>query len=275
MCHGAHRGNTVHLVGKGAGSAHAAADVGSLGTVHRTADALCAAGTKLHHSAAIGSAADAVRLGGDQTLVVKAQQDKGFDQLCFDCLGADGDHRLAGENGGAVGNGVNIAGKAEVLQILQKFLRENTASTEVRNILFVKMQILNVIDDLIKTCGNGKTALVGNAAEEGIKVGDTILVAVAEVAIAHRQLIKIAEHTQVHLFLGLHDKFLFFCPPHFVQQRYFSSLLSVKPLRYTIVYCICPLNAIFLSDFPLRLTSPAKATMMSTEKMSGMNGIPG
>lgn len=57
-------------------------------------------------------------------------------------------------------HGVNIAGEAEGAQIFQKFLTENALAAQVRNVLLVKVQILDVFDELLEARRDGEAASV-------------------------------------------------------------------------------------------------------------------
>ena len=128
--------------------------------------ALRAAGAELHHAAALGRAGDAVGLRGDQALVIDGQQREGLDELRLDGGRAHNDHRLLREHGRPLRHGVNIAGEAEGAQIFQKFLAENALAAQVRNVLLVKVQILDVFDELLEARRDGKAAAVRDRAED-------------------------------------------------------------------------------------------------------------
>ena len=66
------------------------------------------------------------------------------------------------------------------------------------------MQLLHIVDYLLKSGGNGKTAPVGNLSEKHIKVGYSVLHAVFKIAVAHGQLIEIAQHGKVYAVCVIH-----------------------------------------------------------------------
>ena len=192
--HGAGGGGAVQLVGHGAGGAPRPGDVAGPGAQHRAVGALGPAGAEFGHRAALGGPNDAVGLGGDEGLVVQGQQDVGFHKLGLDGGGPDGEDGLPGEDGGALGHGPDVAGKAEVLQILQEFRGEAPLAPEVFDVLLVKAEVLDVVDDLGKPGGDGEAAPVGDAAEEHVKVAHPVLQAGLEVAVAHGQLVEVEQH---------------------------------------------------------------------------------
>ena len=61
----------------------------------------------------------------------------------------------------------------------------------------VKMQILNIGDDPLQTGADGKAAVIGDLAEKDVEIGDLILHALIEIAVAHGELIKVAEHGHI------------------------------------------------------------------------------
>ena len=59
------------------------------------------------------------------------------------------------------------------------------------------MQVLKIVDQLIQSRADGKAALVRNVPKKHIKIRDAVLIARLKIAVAHGQLIKIAEHGHV------------------------------------------------------------------------------
>ena len=137
--------------------------------------------------------------------MVDGQQRECLDQLGFDGRGADHHQRLLGEHRCALGNGVDIAGKAEISEIVQKLLAEQVPAAEISDVLLGEMQVLDVVDQLLQSRRNGEAAAVGHLAEEHVEIGDAILAAGLEVAVAHGQLIEVTEHGHVQLFLSFHS----------------------------------------------------------------------
>ena len=134
-----------------------------------------AAGAELHHGAALGGADDAVGLGGDQALVVDGQQGEGLEQLRLDRGRAHNDHRLLREHGRALGHGVNVAAEVEVRKVVKELLADHIAAAEVFNVLLVKVQIFDIVDQLVEPCGDGVAAAVRHGAEINVEIGNAIL----------------------------------------------------------------------------------------------------
>ena len=120
VSHGAAGGHAEQLVGNGAGSPLAAADIGRPCAGNGGVRPLCAAGTKFQHHPALRSPDDPVCLGRYQTLVVEDQQQERLHQLGLNGRCPDGDHRLLRENGSAFRDGPDVAGKTEIPQVAQK-----------------------------------------------------------------------------------------------------------------------------------------------------------
>ena len=208
--HGAARVDAVELVGNGAGRAMAAADVRGSRAQDSGVRALRPAGTEFQHGASLGGTDNTVGLGGDQALMVHAQQQIRLHQLRLNGGRADGDNRLPGENGRSLRHRPDIAGKLEIGQIVQKILAEALPFPQVRDVLRVKMQLLNILDDLLQTGRNGEPAPVRAAAEKQVKIGYAVGIAVGKVPRAHGQLVKIAEHRQIQLVTLNHSGHLIF-----------------------------------------------------------------
>ena len=91
-----------------------------------------------------------------------------------------------------------------MLQIAEKLLAENAPAAQILDILLVEMQILDVVDQLVKACRDGIASAIGYGTEVNIEIGNAILKSGFQVTVAHRQLVKVAEHGHVQLLVGLH-----------------------------------------------------------------------
>ena len=206
MRHGAQRRRAVELVGDRAGGADAARHIRGARAVDGGGAALCAAGAELHHRPAAGGADDAVRLGGDEALVVERQQHEGLDELRLDGAGAHGDERLAREHGRTLRDRPDVAGELKIAQILQKLLAEELARAQIVDILRGEVKVFDVVDQLLQSRRDGEAALVGHGAEKRVEIGDLVRKSALEVTVAHGQLVKIAEHGHVQLSVRSHGK---------------------------------------------------------------------
>ena len=184
----------IYLVCDRAGRRSATADISGSSAENGRVRALCAARTEFADGTSLGGASQACRFGRDERLMIDHHQDIGLNKLRLDHRGANRHQRLAGENHRSLGNGPDIAREAEGTKTLEKFLGKATLFPQKRNILVVKMQILNIFDDLLKSRSNGKAAVIGVLAIEDVKINDLVSHAANRIAISHGQLIVVAKH---------------------------------------------------------------------------------
>ena len=137
--------------------------------------------------------------------MVHGQKRERFKQLRLDRGRAHDDHRLFREDGRALGHGVNVAAEVEVCKIVEEFLAEDTSPAQVVDVLLVEVQILDIVDQLVKTGGNGVPASVRHRAEINVEIGNAILEPCFQVTVAHGQLVKVAEHGHIELLIGFHS----------------------------------------------------------------------
>ena len=136
--------------------------------------------------------------------MVQDQQDIGLDKLRLDGGRTHRQDRLLREDGRTLRHGVDVAREAEALQIPQKALVEQLASAQIFDVLGGEVQILDILDDLLQTGRDGEAAVVRHVAVKDVKIADLILHPADEVAVAHGQLVKIAEHGHIQRFVDFH-----------------------------------------------------------------------
>ena len=204
MGHGAPGGHAVELVGDGAGRPLAPADEGGPGPVDGAAGSLGPAGAELQHCPPPGGPDDPVGLGGDEGLVVDGQQQVGLQQLGLDGRGPHGENGLVGEHRGPLGDGKDVPGELKVCQVVQEVLVKDLPAPEVGDVLGVKVEVLDVLNDLLQPGSDGIAPIVRDAAEEEVKVGDPIFVPGLEVSVAHGELIEVAQHGHVQFLICIH-----------------------------------------------------------------------
>ena len=124
--------------------------------------------------------------------MIERQQKVGLKKLRLYCGRPHDHYRLSRKNGGAFGDRPNIARKLKVSKVIEERLGEQTAPSEVLYIVGVEMQVTDVLDRLLQTCGDGKAAVVGVLAVENVEVGDAVGHTVFKIAVAHRKLVEIA-----------------------------------------------------------------------------------
>ena len=187
--------------GHDAGGGAAAADVGRACAEVGGVIPLRAAGTELHDRAARGGAHDAVRLGGDQALVVEGDEQQRLEQLALNGRALDGDDGLLREDGHALLNGPDIAVQLEVGKIGEELLVERLGGAQIVDVLAGKFQMIHGVDELLQTGHNGVAAAVRHAAEEHIKDGDLIHISLVQIARRHRQLVEIGHGGQIAFYI--------------------------------------------------------------------------
>mgnify|MGYP002924727548 CR=1 FL=1 len=101
--------------------------------------ALRAARAELEHRASLCGAADAAGLRGNQALVVDLQQQVRLHKLRLNGRGAHRDERLTREHGRALRHGPDVAGEAEVFQIVQKCLAEQLPAAQIGNVIVLSL----------------------------------------------------------------------------------------------------------------------------------------
>ena len=193
MCHRTGRRDFIHAVGKRTCRCMTAADVRRSCAENRTVSALCTAGTELCNRTSLCRTNHTACLCRNQRLVIERKQKECFNKLCLHRTCSYRQNRLTREDRGSLGNSPDVAGKAEGAQIVEESFGKLLLGTQKVQIFLGKMQIGNIIDDLLQSCGNCITAAVGYSAEEHIEIGNFIAFSGEEVAVCHRQFVKITK----------------------------------------------------------------------------------
>ena len=204
MGHRAARRHAVELIRQRTGRALAAADVRRARTEHRGIAALRPSRTKFKNGAALRRAGHAVGLRGNQALMVQRQKQKRLDDLRLDGRGADRHDRLVREDGRPLRDGPDVAGESVIPQRFEEPLAEHLPPAQIRDVVLVKMELLDIADGLLQTGRNSKAAAVRHRPEEDVEIRDAVLHPTRVIAVGHGQLVVVAEHRQVHLFFRIH-----------------------------------------------------------------------
>ena len=197
MRHRARGSDAVELVGEDAGRPSAAAYVGRARAEDRPVRALRAARAELEHDPPLRGADYPVRLCCDQALVVYLQEQVCLDELRLYRRGAHGEDGLARENRRPLRHGPDVPGELEAAQIVEERLGELAARAEVCYVLLAEMQVFDIFHDLLQPGGDREAAVVRHVAVKEVEIRYPVLEPRLEIAVAHRQLIKIAEHRVV------------------------------------------------------------------------------
>ena len=138
--------------------------------------------------------------------MVDAQQGEGLDELGLGGGGADSHQRLAGEYRRPLRHGPHIPGEAECTQVVQKILLEQVFAAQIGDVFPVKVEIPDILHQLLQAGGNGEAAPIGHPAEEHVKIGDALPHPLTEIAVGHGHLVEVKQHGQVQSLLMFHKQ---------------------------------------------------------------------
>ena len=136
--------------------------------------------------------------------MVYREEEEGLQQLRLDGRSSYDHDGLAREHGRPLRHGPDVARELEVAQVVEEGLREHAPAAQIGDILLGKVQVPDIVHGLLEPCRYGKAAAVRNIAEEDVKIADLVRLPVHKVAVAHGQLVKIAEHGQIEFFIRFH-----------------------------------------------------------------------
>ena len=133
--------------------------------------------------------------------MVEGDEQQRFQQLALDGRALDRDDRLLREDRHAFLNGPDVAVQLEVGQIVQKLFIKGLGGAQVGDVLVGKFQMIHSINELLQTGHDGVAAAVRHTAEEHIKDGDLIDIALVQIACRHGKLIKIGHGGQIAFYI--------------------------------------------------------------------------
>ena len=182
-----------HFAGEHVGGADTAGDHGGSGAVDSRVRSLGPAQAELHDAVALGRVDDALGLGGDQALVVDDVEQGRLHQLGLHDGGDDLHQGFPGEYDGALGDRVDIAGKAELMEIVQKVFLKHVQAAQIFDLVVGKMQVLNVLDHLFQPGADSEAVAVGIGAVKHIKDHRLVGVFFFKIPLHHGQLIQVGQ----------------------------------------------------------------------------------
>ena len=176
-----------------------AADVGGACAVDGGVDVVCAACAEVGNDAPACRPHDAARLRRDERLVVDLGEERRLDELRVDDGRGHGEDRLFGVHDRAFAKRADVACEAVVREVVEEVFVEERERAQVVDVSRREVHRLDVLNDLLKPREDGKAAAVGVAAEEDVEGGACFpsLLALAEIAVGHRQLVEIHHHRDV------------------------------------------------------------------------------
>ncbi len=202
--------DAVAHAGEDIRSGGASANVSGPGGRHGAVDALSAAQAEFENRFRRGGVANSCRLGRDQGLEIDDIEQRRFQDLALDDGAGHPYQRFVGENQRAFGDGVDIAGEAQVAEIIDEAEIEEGLSIvagqggQVGQFVFVEVKILEIIDDIGQSAGNAETAVEGILPEEEMEDRLAFVDLVFPIAVGHCQLVKVGEENRVFLLFRLH-----------------------------------------------------------------------
>ena len=190
------------LAAQDVGSARASGDHRGARAVGAGIRSLRPAEAELHDRIALRRIADAGSLRRDQALVVDDVKDRSLHELGLHDRRNDLDERLAREDQRSLRDRPDVAGELELREIVEEVFIEDAESGQVIDILLGKVQFLDVFDELLQARHDGVAAAERIDAEERVEDDRLVLVLVLEVALHHREFIKICQKCKI---LSVHD----------------------------------------------------------------------
>ena len=209
MSHSAADGYIKHLACRDRSRPHYAADIGSPGPIGGGIHIMSPAGAKIGYRPALpGRLHNTTGLGGDQGLMVDLGQNSRLHQLGINERAYHRQHWLIGIHHRALGHGIDVPVEAEIPQIGQELLRKHILLTEVLNILLRETHILHILNDLLQSGKDGKTAPIRVLTVKDIKNHLGISIMIIEITIGHGHLIEIHHHGYIALIKLGHNRLL-------------------------------------------------------------------
>ena len=89
------------------------------------------------------------------------------------------------------------------MEIVEKILPKQSGGAEVVNVIRVKMQVFNVVNDLVQTCTDGISCIVGVSPEKCVKYHRFIGIFFFKIALHHGQLVQVRQKGQVSFAHGV------------------------------------------------------------------------
>ena len=111
------------------------------------------------------------------------------------------DDRLIREHDGSLGDGIDVTRKMKTAQVLQEIFLKDSQAPEILNTLVREAQILDVLNDLIQSAGDGITVAAGIFTVKRIKDGDAFL-AFFEIALHHCQFVEVCQKREIPMFIS-------------------------------------------------------------------------
>ena len=189
-------GNAVQHAGQHVGSGRTAADHCRPCTVDAGVRSLRAAKSEFHDLSRPCGVADFGGFGRDQRLVIDDIEQRRFDELRFANGRDDGENGFLREDKSAFLYRGDGARKTEVFQKRKKFFVKQTQRTQIRDLLFPEMQVVNVVDRLLQARRN-RVSDHAVCAVKNVENRGFFMLAQFKIAVHHRQLVQVGHQSQI------------------------------------------------------------------------------
>ena len=204
MRHSSAYRNPKHFSGEHCRRSIDTANICSPGTIYCRIHIVGTSGTKIRDSSALRRPDDTACLRCYQGLMIDLQEHCRLHKLRINQWCYDRQDRLIRIHDRPLRECIEISFKPEIPQILQKILLKDLLLPQIRNIIIIKMKILNIFYDLLQSRKNGISAAIRIFAVKYIKCHTGISVLLPKISVAHSQLIKIHYHCQIAFVKLLH-----------------------------------------------------------------------
>ena len=155
--------------------------------------ALRSAPAELHHAVALRRAHNAGCLGCNETLVVDDVQKRSLNELCLHNRRDDLDERFARENDRALRNRIDIAGEAEVPQVVEEGGLKDAEALQIGDIRLRKVQVLYIVDELVESRADCIAVALGVRAVKHVEDNGLVDILVFKIALHHRELVQVCQ----------------------------------------------------------------------------------
>ena len=181
--------NAKHLSGQNIARRLTAANNRSTRTVDACIRSLRTAKTEFENAVSSSRLNNTGSFGRNQRLVIDNIEQCSFKKLCFHNWRNDADNRFSGKNDRTFRNSQNFAGESKSRELFKKSVIKDFQTPQIGDVIGGKMEVLYIVNRLLKTCRNGISGHITLLAIENIKAGAIFFHAETQITIHHGQFI--------------------------------------------------------------------------------------